>query len=159
MVHSFTCKIYTDKTYNKFDDTNVSFVCVFWGYHPQWFAAGHVNPAPSQSDCSLGIIPHHMTQAAVMYGWPGACFTNVSLAFQNILSKFLYCSNSTSHENFKMKLCTCAQSNALGACTNFQLKILTPNMISGIAYFSILFCRAHKTLVKQPPGQQGRHCL
>ena len=64
---------------------------------------------------------------------PGSCFTNVLRALQNILSKFVYCRNHTSYENFKLKLCMCAQSHALG--TKFQLEILTVNVISGIWYF------------------------
>ena len=65
----------------------------------------------------------------------GVCFTNVSRVLQNILLKFVYCRNRTSYENFKLKLCMCAQSHALGTSTKFQLKILTMNMISGIVYF------------------------
>ena len=65
----------------------------------------------------------------------GGCFTNVSRALQNILSKFVYCRSRTSYENFKLKLCTCAQSHALGTRTKFQLEILTINVISGIVYF------------------------
>ena len=34
-----------------------------------------------------------------------------------------------------MKLCTCAQSHALGTHTKFQLEILMVNVISGIVYF------------------------
>ena len=45
---------------------------------------------------------------------PGGCFTNVSWALQDILSKFVYCRNRTSDENFKPKLCTCAQSQCFG---------------------------------------------
>ena len=65
----------------------------------------------------------------------GGGVTIVSRALQNILSKFVYCRNCTSYENFKLKLCTCAQSHALGTRTNFQLGILTINVISGIVYF------------------------
>ena len=65
----------------------------------------------------------------------GGCFTNVSRALQNILSKFVYCKNSTCDENFKLKLCACAQSHALGTRTKFQLEILTVNVISGVVYF------------------------
>ena len=67
----------------------------------------------------------------------GGCFTIVSRALQNILSKFVYCRNRTSYENFQLKLCVCAQSLALeawGTRTKFQLEILTTNMISGIVY-------------------------
>ena len=64
----------------------------------------------------------------------------VSLTFcelsQDILSKFVYCINHTSDENFKLKLCMCAQSMALGTHTKkFQLEILTVNVIFGIVYF------------------------
>ena len=65
---------------------------------------------------------------------PGGCFT-VSWALQDIISKFVYCRNRTSCENFKLKLCTCAQSHALGTHTKFQREILTVNVISGIVYF------------------------
>ena len=66
---------------------------------------------------------------------PGGCFTNVSRALQKILSKFVYCTNSTCDENFKLKLCTCAHSLALGTRTNFQIEILTKNVISGVVFF------------------------
>ena len=46
------------------------------------------------------------------YWRPGGCFTKVSRALQNVISKFVYCRNRTSYENFKLKLCTCAQSMA-----------------------------------------------
>ena len=80
----------------------------------------------------------------IVYPWPtcdaGGCFTNVSRALQNILSKFVYCKNSTCDENFKLKLCTCAQSLALGTRTKFQIDIFTTNVISGVVYFrGILF--------------------
>ena len=65
----------------------------------------------------------------------GGCFTNVSRALQKILLKFVYCTNSTCDENFNLKLCTCAQSLALGTCINFQIEILTINVISGVVYF------------------------
>ena len=37
----------------------------------------------------------------------GGCFTNVSWALQNILSKFVFYRNRASYENFKLKLCMC----------------------------------------------------
>ena len=58
---------------------------------------------------------------------PGGCFTNSLRAPQDIFSKFAYCRNRTSYENFKLKLCTCAQSHALGTRTKFQLEILAIN--------------------------------
>ena len=63
------------------------------------------------------------------------CFTNVSRALQNILSKFVYCRNRTSYEGFKLKLCTCVQSHALGTCVKFQLEIPTMHVLPGIVYF------------------------
>ena len=81
------------------------------------------------------------------------CFTNVSRALQIILSKSVYCRNRTSYENFKLKLCTCAQNMALGTHTTFQFEILTINVISGIVYFrDIILDSAREKLVKQPLG-------
>ena len=82
---------------------------------------------------------------------PGGCFTNVLRALQNILSKFVHCRNRTSYVSFKLKLCTCDQSHALGTCTKFQLEILTIKVISGLVYLERLFWRAREALVKQPP--------
>ena len=48
------------------------------------------------------------------------CFTNVSRALQNILSKFVYCRNRTSYENFKLKLCTRAQSHGFWHAYKFS---------------------------------------
>ena len=39
---------------------------------------------------------------------------SVSQALQDILSKFVYCRNHIFYENFKLKLCTCAQSPRFG---------------------------------------------
>ena len=55
---------------------------------------------------------------------PGGCFTNVSRALQNNIAKIYNARNNIYAENFKLKLCTCAQSMALGTRTNFQLEIL-----------------------------------
>ena len=85
------------------------------------------------------------------------CFTKVLPALQNILLKLMYCWNRTtyiSYKNFKLKVCMCAQSHALGSHTNFQLEILIINVISGIVYVHDIFWRAHETLVKQSPGPQ-----
>ena len=61
----------------------------------------------------------------------------VSRALQDIISKFVYCKNHTSYENFKLKLstCMCTQSMALGTRTKFQLEILNINLVSGNVYF------------------------
>ena len=81
----------------------------------------------------------------------GGCFTNVSRALQNILSKFVYCRNSTCDQNFKLKLCTCAQSHALGTCTTFQLEILIINVISGVVYFREIILESSRNISETTP--------
>ena len=83
--------------------------------------------------------------------WPGGCFTNVSRALQNILSKFVYCGNTTCDENFKLKLCTCAQSHALGTRTKFQLEIHTVNVISGVVYFREIILESSRNVSEITP--------
>ena len=85
---------------------------------------------------------------------PGGCFTNVSRALQNILSKFVYYRNHTSYVNFKLKLCTCAQSHALGTHTKFQLEILTINVISGIVYFREIILESSRNVSETTPRPQ-----
>ena len=82
---------------------------------------------------------------------PGGCFTKVSRALQDILSKFVYYRNRTFDENFKLKLCTWAQSYALGTRTKFQLKILTINVISGIVYFREIILESSRNLSETTP--------
>ena len=65
----------------------------------------------------------------------GGCFTNVSRALQNNLAKIYNARNHIYGENFKLKLCTCAQSMALGTSANFQLEILKRSAISAIHKF------------------------
>ena len=66
---------------------------------------------------------------------PGGCFTNVSRALQNNLAKIYNARNHIYGENFKLKLCTCAQSMALCTSANFQLEILKRSTISAIHKF------------------------
>ena len=66
---------------------------------------------------------------------PGGCFTNVSRALQNNLAKIHNTRNHIYGENFKLKLCTCAQSMALCTRTKFQLEILVTSTISAIHKF------------------------
>ena len=49
--------------------------------------------------------------------------TNVARALQNNLAKIYNARNHIYGENFKLKLCACAQSMALGTRTKFQLEI------------------------------------
>ena len=68
------------------------------------------------------------------------CFTNVSRALQNLMEW-----------NLKLKLCTCAQSNALGAHTMFQLEILIINAISGIVYFREIILESLRNVSETTP--------
>ena len=94
----------------------------------------------------------------------GGCFTNVSRALKNNLSKFVYCRNRTSYENFILKLCTCAQSHALGTCTKFQLEILTIDVISSIVYFREILLKSSRNVRETTPWWSEtppcslRHC-
>ena len=81
---------------------------------------------------------------------PGVGFNNVSRALQDIRSQFVYRRYSISDDNFKLKLCTCAQSNALGMPTKVQLEIPTINVIPGIVYFHEIILQSSPTLVKRP---------
>ena len=60
---------------------------------------------------------------------PGDCFTNVSRALQNNLAKIYNASNHIYSEKFKLELCTCTQSHALGTQTKCQLEMLIGNAI------------------------------
>ena len=82
----------------------------------------------------LGIKVTNKITANVIGGSVG-CFTNVSQALQNNLSKINNAINHIYGENFKLKLYTCVQSMALGTCTKFQFEILTRSMISAIHTF------------------------
>ena len=66
---------------------------------------------------------------------PGGCFTDVSRTLQNNLAKIYNARNSIYAENFKLKICTCAQSMALGMRTNFQCEIHIRGTISVIYKF------------------------
>ena len=70
-----------------------------------------------------------------MYPRSGGCFTNVSRALQNNLAKIHNTRYHIYDQNFKLKLCTCAQSMALGTHTKFQLEILITSTISAIHKF------------------------
>ena len=59
----------------------------------------------------------------------------ISRALQNNLAKIHNARNHIYVENFKLKLCMCAQSMALGTRTKFQLEILIRSTISAIHKF------------------------
>ena len=67
----------------------------------------------------------------------------------------MYCRNHTFYENFKLKLCTCAQSHALGTCTKFHLEILTINVISGIVYFRKIILDISWNISETTPNLSG----
>ena len=66
---------------------------------------------------------------------PGVWFTNVSRAIQNDLANIFNARNHIYDGSFKLKLCTCAQSMALGVRTKFQLEIAMRSRISAIHKF------------------------
>ena len=75
------------------------------------------------------------SMSSLILAWTGGCFTNVPRALQNNLAKINHAGNHIYGENFKLKLCTGAQSVALGTRTKFQREILTRSMISAIHTF------------------------
>ena len=85
---------------------------------------------------------------------PGGCFTNVSRALQNNLAKIYSARNHIYGENFKPKLCTCAQSMALGTRTKFRLEILIRSTISVMQKFRKNILESSPIVSETPP----RHC-
>ena len=83
--------------------------------------------------------------------WPGGCFTNVSRAPQNILAKIHNTRNHIYGENFNLKICTCAQSKALGTRTKFQLEILITSTICAIHKFRENFLESSRNVSETTP--------
>ena len=81
----------------------------------------------------------------------GGCFTNVSRALQNNLAKIYNARNNIYADNFKLKLCTCAQSMAWAHVQSFSLKFSPEGLFLRYTHFERIFWRARETLVKQPP--------
>ena len=63
----------------------------------------------------------------------------------------MYCRNRTSCENFKLKICTYAQSIALSTRTQYQLKILKSNVISCLAYFRDIILESPRNVSETIP--------
>ena len=82
---------------------------------------------------------------------PGGCFTNVSRCLQNNLAKIHNTRNHICGENFKLKLCTCAQSMALGTRTKFQLDILITSTIFEIHKFRKNILESSRNVSETPP--------
>ena len=62
------------------------------------------------------------------------------------------CRNRTSYENFQLKLCSCAQSHALGTRTKFQFEIMTLNVITCIVYFLEIILESSRNVSETTPG-------
>ena len=82
---------------------------------------------------------------------PGGCFSNDSRALQNNLPKIHNATNHIYGENFKLKICMCAQSIALGTRTKFQLEILIRSTISAIHKFRDNFLESSRNFSETTP--------
>ena len=92
---------------------------------PQWFRLWlGTKLATSQHQCQCWPS----SEMHIFTTWVG-CFTNISQTLQNNLAKLYNARIHIYGENFTLKLCTCAQSHALGTCTKLQLEILIRNTI------------------------------
>ena len=85
---------------------------------------------------------------------PGGCFSNVSQALKNNLSKIQNIRNHIYGDNFKLKLCACAQSIALGTRTKFQLEIRITIPISTIHKFWENILESPQNVSETPPRCQ-----
>ena len=56
------------------------------------------------------------------------------------------------NENFKLKLCPCAQSHALGTRTKLQLEFLIINVITGIVYSREIISKRSGNVSETTPG-------
>ena len=130
----------------EFISGNVRYIFVFSIISEYYDGIGSWNPSSSMTKTCLSCEVNFMVADGLGV---------VSLTFrelpQDSLSKFVYCRNHTSYENFKLKLCTCAQSHALGTCTKFQLEILTINLNSGIVYFRKIILRSSWNVSETTP--------
>ena len=86
-------------------------------------------------------------------------FTNVSRALRDILMKFVYCRKRSSYETSKLKLCTCAQSMALGTRTKLQLEILTINVIFSIVYFREIILESSRNVNETTQNLEHRRFM
>ena len=76
---------------------------------------------------------------------------HISRALQNNLVKIHNAGYHIYGENFKLKLCTSAQSMALGTHTKSQLEILTRSTISAIHKFQENILESFRNLCKTTP--------
>ena len=101
------------------------------------------SPWKTRSNLSLHIQNHgcwwmgetKMSGQNKPWHWPRNRFTNILWALQNNLTKIHNARNQIYGENFKLKICTCAQTMALGTRAKFQLDILTGSTLSATHKF------------------------
>ena len=79
------------------------------------------------------------------------CLSDVSRDLQNNLVKIYNVRNHIYGEHFKLKICTCGQSMALGTRTKFQLEILIWNTISAIHNFRENILESSRNLSETTP--------
>ena len=89
----------------------------------------------SQNHSCWWLCETKMSGQSQPWYWPSDCFTNVLWALQNNLAKIHYAWNHIYGENFKLTICTYAQSMALDTRTKCQLEILTGSTLSAIHNF------------------------
>ena len=82
--------------------------------------------------------------------WSEGCFTNISRALHKNLVIIYNARNNIYCENFKLKLCTCAQSMALG--TRTKLEILIRSTISAIHKFREIILECSRNVSETTPS-------
>ena len=106
-----------------------------------------------RSSASLAFVRGiHRGPVNFPHKWPGGCFTNVSRALQRNLAKIHNAINPIYGENFTLKLCTCAQSIALGTHTKFQLEILIRSTIFAIHKFREKILESSRNVSETTPS-------
>ena len=113
---------------------------VFCGVSTKWGQSMDIGMAPSD----VYIICVYMV--------PGCCFSNVSRALQNNFAKIYNASNHIYGDNFKLKLCTCAQSVTSGTRTKFQLEMLIGSAISATRKFRENILESSRNVSETTPG-------
>ena len=78
--------------------------------------------------------------------------TNVSRALQKIISKFVYCKNRLLMRISSWNFVRVPKAMLWAHVQSFSLKFSLKMWFLTLYIFARLFWRAHKTLVKQPPG-------
>ena len=78
----------------------------------------HMTRSDGTSSCHW---PVHNDTTNTTWG-PGGCFTNLSRALQDTLSKLVYCRNRTSYANFKLKFVRVSKAMLWAHVQSFSLK-------------------------------------